>query len=231
MGWTPTVEVGVYGLFNVVSSKVYVGQSSSMAARWRYHLSRLRNRTHPNEYLQRAFNKYGEGAFEPRVIEETEVASLNPREIFWVAYHKADVPEFGYNMRAGGECGGSPSAATRAKIAASHTGMKGPSPSPETRKKISDALRGRKNPRKPGQQEKIMASQRGRPRKPLSEATRLKIGNANRGKKLGPMPDKNRAAISAALRGRSFSEAHRNRLSLKALEREAARRSRRTSAG
>ena len=63
---------GIYGIRNMVSSKWYIGQSCNIEERKRSHYSHLKNGTHFNEYLQRAFNKYGFDNFEFRVLEETE---------------------------------------------------------------------------------------------------------------------------------------------------------------
>lgn len=59
---------GVYKITCVPTAKVYVGSSINIRKRRNQHLSLLRNHKHPNEYLQRAFIKYGEKAFTFEVL-------------------------------------------------------------------------------------------------------------------------------------------------------------------
>lgn len=54
---------GVYKITNIKNGKFYIGSSIDINTRWRRHKSDLRNENHPNLYLQRAWNKYGERYF------------------------------------------------------------------------------------------------------------------------------------------------------------------------
>jgi len=54
---------GIYVIRNNMTGKGYVGQSSRMRKRLADHFNFLRRGTHPNQHLQHAFFKYGEGAF------------------------------------------------------------------------------------------------------------------------------------------------------------------------
>ena len=62
---------GIYKITNLKNNKGYIGQSSDIKKRWRNHKFELKNNIHNNPYLQNAFNKYGEEAFEFRIIEKT----------------------------------------------------------------------------------------------------------------------------------------------------------------
>lgn len=76
-------EIGVYKITHVESKRFYVGSSVNVKMRVDYHLSALRKGVHGNQYLQNAYNKYGESAFtfrahrycatpeEARVVEQS----------------------------------------------------------------------------------------------------------------------------------------------------------------
>ena len=55
---------GIYGIRNSISGKWYVGSSINIQRRWKKHIQRLRTNKHENIKLQRAWNKYGENAWE-----------------------------------------------------------------------------------------------------------------------------------------------------------------------
>lgn len=65
--------VGIYVIYNNVNGKFYVGSTThSFRLRWYAHLYQLRLNKHSNFILQRAWNKYGENAFEFRIVEILE---------------------------------------------------------------------------------------------------------------------------------------------------------------
>lgn len=66
--------IGIYRIVNRVSRKCYVGQSVNVRKRVTYHFNRLRRGVHDNMRLQRAFKKYGEGAFYVEVVAHCEDA-------------------------------------------------------------------------------------------------------------------------------------------------------------
>lgn len=55
--------------------------------------------------MQKAWNKYGEDAFEFKIIEFCEVNKLNEREQYWIDYYKCNHSKYrqGYNATDGGE--------------------------------------------------------------------------------------------------------------------------------
>ncbi len=55
---------GVYAIVNRENGKRYVGSAINIPKRWREHQRGLQRGCHENSYLQGAWNKYGEGAFE-----------------------------------------------------------------------------------------------------------------------------------------------------------------------
>ena len=61
---------GIYGIRNVINDKIYVGQTGeSFLRRYWHHRWKLKNNSHDNQYLQNAWNKYGEDSFEYVVLE------------------------------------------------------------------------------------------------------------------------------------------------------------------
>lgn len=73
----PLRASGVYEIFNTQNGKRYVGQSQNMRKRWAAHQWHLRNNQHHSLPLQRAWQKYGEGAFRFRIILTCAISTLN----------------------------------------------------------------------------------------------------------------------------------------------------------
>lgn len=73
---TTNPNSGIYKIINKVNGKYYVGSSLNMnrgyKSRWNRHKKTLRNNTHINEYLQNAWNKYGESNFDFIMVEYVE---------------------------------------------------------------------------------------------------------------------------------------------------------------
>lgn len=76
--------VGIYKIENLVNNHIYVGCASNLAVRKNGHFSSLRNGKHRNQYLQRAFNKYGESSFKFSVLELCDKPFLVKREQYWI---------------------------------------------------------------------------------------------------------------------------------------------------
>jgi len=67
---------GIYKIINKINEKYYIGSSKDIKDRWNTHKQSLRNNNHHNDHLQRAWNKYGENAFDFVVIELIPEMSL-----------------------------------------------------------------------------------------------------------------------------------------------------------
>jgi DNA invertase Pin-like site-specific DNA recombinase len=90
---------GIYKIFNKVNGKQYIGSSKSVYYRWaQNHLHTLRKGIHDNRHLQSAWKKYGEAAFEFKVIEECKKNELLEREGFWIEKERSWEREYGYNL-------------------------------------------------------------------------------------------------------------------------------------
>lgn len=75
-------NAGVYCIINLINRKKYAGSSVDIKNRWHKHKSDLKRGCHDNPYLQREFNKYGEDAFDFRVLVYTDPEEALPLEQF-----------------------------------------------------------------------------------------------------------------------------------------------------
>ena len=150
-------EVGVYGIYNEITGKWYVGSSLEITKRWWRHLWELRQGKHHSPKLQRSFNKHGEGAFRFLVLEECASEELESRETATIERLKAH--SGGYNVASeakGGFMRGRqwPEETKAARVEA----MKGFRHSEESKERIRKAKK--EQWANPEQRAKIAASQR-----------------------------------------------------------------------
>jgi len=87
---------GAYLLMNTVTRKPYVGASVNVERRWRVHKCELRGGKHCNSKLQRAWDKYGEKAFDFSLLEECDRTDLVGCEQNWIDRYGA--MSKGYNI-------------------------------------------------------------------------------------------------------------------------------------
>ncbi len=152
-------SIGVYRIVNTQDGTCYIGSTSqSFVKRWNHHRSHLRNGTHSNGHLQRAWNKYGSDVF---VFEVVEVLSdcIIAREQYWIDNLRNNGEKL-YNLAvtAGNPMQGRKhSIDTRKRISKSNTGKKR---SEDTKRRIGDVNRGK--PNTDAQKQKISAKLRGR---------------------------------------------------------------------
>lgn len=67
---------GIYEIKNITNNKIYIGSSNNVYKRKREHFSSLKNGTHCNEHLQRAYNLYGKNNFKFKIVEICEENDL-----------------------------------------------------------------------------------------------------------------------------------------------------------
>lgn len=188
---------GVYAIVHLASGKRYVGSASkSFRLRLAVHMSELRKFKHHSSTLQRAWSKYGDDAFEFRIVELSPPAwVVDVEQVFIDFYHSCE-RDFGYNMApTAGSCRGikrSPESVE--KTAASNRGRKH---SPETIEKIAAANRGKKM--SPEAIAKTTAAIRGKKKSP---EVIEKTASFNRGRKQSPEAIAKQAATT---RGRKQS--------------------------
>lgn len=117
---------GIYMIENIVNHKKYIGQSVDIYSRWKRHKSELTNGTHNNQYLQSAWNKYGEDNFVFSIIKQCDKDELDDCEVLYIKQFDTMNKYNGYNLESGGR--------------------KNKYLSKETLQKISIALSGENNP-------------------------------------------------------------------------------------
>ena len=95
-------KAGIYCIENITTNKKYIGQSIDIKNRWLHHKSELRNNKHDNDYLQNAWNKYGEDDFKFYILEHCTIDELNDKENYYIEFCNTLDKDFGYNLKSGG---------------------------------------------------------------------------------------------------------------------------------
>jgi group I intron endonuclease len=92
--------IGIYQIKNIINNKRYIGQSNDILKRWLKHTSDLNKNKHHCNYLQYAWNKYGEINFIFEIIEKCNYEELNGKEMYYINKFKID--KISYNSEPGG---------------------------------------------------------------------------------------------------------------------------------
>ncbi len=209
---------GIYAIHSAVNDRIYIGHSANILRRWPEHRCHLRKDNHHCIHLQRAWNKYGEEAFEFSILEECAVELLLEREQFHMDQYS---DKYNCSLAAESRRGVPNSPETRKKISVALTGRvigpaaranmsaaligntrpAGRSPSPETRAKLSERMMGNTNcvgsVLSPEHRENLSAALRGVPK---SEETKRRMSAAQTGRKASPEA---RARMSEAAKRRA----------------------------
>jgi hypothetical protein len=75
---------GIYFIKNVISKKIYIGQSVDVYKRLILHRHKLLNNIHENPHLQKSFNKHKINAFKCGCIEYCNINILTNKERFYI---------------------------------------------------------------------------------------------------------------------------------------------------
>jgi hypothetical protein len=134
---TETKVSGIYKIVNRVNGKYYVGSSKDIVEyRWPKHKKELRAKRHKNDYLQNAWNKYGENNFDVVIVEQVHQGILLEVEQHYLNIAKSEQDKC-YNLKFKSE-GGDISDYSRKKIGDARRGKITPT---ATRQKISEATK------------------------------------------------------------------------------------------
>ena len=182
------VNIGVYSITNRTNGKKYIGSSSNLASRLRWHVSELTKGRHHSRKLLNAWNKHGAESFEVKVELVCGVDSLITYEQLLIDHYQSATK--GYNVRVKAE---------------SNQGLRYPA---STRKKMSEYASNRPEEHN----EKIRRARKG---VPLSETHRSNCSEAHKGltypnrKKGYKLQEEHRAKLIEALTGRPVSTSTR----------------------
>lgn len=201
------MKSGIYAIV-FTDGKQYIGSAVNFVNRWTQHRKTLREGIHRNIKLQRAWNKYGEAAFEFR-----KLLICAPKNLLFYEQRCLDAfkPEYNLFPTAGSAFGWKHSLESLAKISAVHLGAKRPA---ETGAKISAAKTGKKlsaehraklKLKKLSPEHKAALNATGRI---VSPETRAKLSKIHKGRIITA---EQRAKISATKRGvKASAEARKN---------------------
>ena len=137
---------GIYKIKNIITGLFYIGQTTNLYKRRKYHICDLTNNKYKNPHLQNSWNKHGGENFIFEILIHCESSELDKYEQFFVDTLK---PE--YNIMK--ECVSSPKGLTlseehKKKLSISHMGKpgywKGKEFSDEHRRKLSEWQKGKK---------------------------------------------------------------------------------------
>lgn len=108
----------IYKVTNLVNQKIYIGQSiNSLEHRRSEHYRDSKRTDRPAVYFHKALLKYGYASFKWEVIEELDsLELLNEREIYWISFYNSSQRNKGYNLKHGGQNGGTCCLETKNKI-------------------------------------------------------------------------------------------------------------------
>lgn len=92
---------GIYKITNLITNKIYIGQSIDCQRRWWEHKARAfdKNNNCFNKPLYRSIRKYGIENFLFEIIKECEPNELNEYEAYYISLYNSVIPN-GYNILA-----------------------------------------------------------------------------------------------------------------------------------
>jgi group I intron endonuclease len=225
---------GVYQIENLKDGKVYIGSSGNLKSRKYVHFNLLKNNSHTNKHMQRAYNKHKKHNFEWSILKYLE----NKEELLkweqkylneYIVENNIDSSKC-YNVLsiAGSNLGYNHLEETKKKISESNKGKIGSNLgkkfSEEHKNKISEthkknghkptkealdnsSLKNKTRVRSEEEKERRSISLKGRE---VTEETKNKISYSEKGKIIS---DETRVKISLSKKGKKHSEETKNKIS------------------
>jgi group I intron endonuclease len=120
---------GIYKITCEKNNKVYIGRSCNLYRRHQDHLYELKRGIHPNQHLQRSYNKYGVEHFTHEILFTTKI--VESLEILEQVFMNIYTPEFNILPASGSRYNFKASEQTRIKLSESLKGI----PCSESKKK------------------------------------------------------------------------------------------------
>lgn len=117
---------GIYCIENLVNGKKYIGQSKDVFKRISNHKNLLRKNKHHNNYLQRAWDKYGEENFTFYLLQSCNESDIDKLERYYISLYNTTSETNGYNLESGGNEGKKHSNKTIEKLLEIHQSDKVP---------------------------------------------------------------------------------------------------------
>lgn len=209
----------IYTITNLLTDKIYVGQTVRPKERWSQHKAYAK-KDNPPQYIHRAMSKYGVENFSYEVIAmcKTQEDADETESILIIQYSSRD-KKFGYNIAHGGNVtwksglppymypmfGKKQTEYQKQRMSEVHSGKKNPH-SDEWSSKVSKALKGR--PITEETKQKLSVSNLGQTR---TTETKENIRLAQVGKKL---TEETKNKMSQSHTGKVFSEEHKKNMSI-----------------
>lgn len=209
-------QCGIYQIVNALNGDRYIGSSSRLKHRWESHKWMLRSGKHHSNYLQHAWDKYGEKSFDFVVVffcYEEELIKFEQK------YIDECLPKYNMCKIAGSKTGFFHTEESKMKISKALTGR---NPNDDTRRRLSESLKGRvftaewrekisikakERMCNPKNREKLSLANKGHV---TTDEAKKKLSAAGKGRVISV---ETRLKLSDALRGRVFSDEHRSKLS------------------
>lgn len=94
----------IYIIRNTINDKVYIGQATDTAERWKKHIydARYENKNNiEKQVIHKAMIKYGYENFYYEILE-SQIDNYNEREQYWIKKYNSLIPN-GYNVSPGGD--------------------------------------------------------------------------------------------------------------------------------
>lgn len=93
--------IGIYKITNSINNNSYIGLSTHLEDRWKYHKDPYNWERENSKILYKAIKKYGIENFKFEILEECLASELSDKEKYYIKLYNTYLN--GYNMTAGGE--------------------------------------------------------------------------------------------------------------------------------